>query len=270
MRSWTGVLMVVPLVAFSGLQELDDRIDAKILRAAQSNQDISVPEGPPIVLDGTLDQAEWAGSAEVVFGQGGSPVGQPTEPTIRISRNGRRLQVGVDAREPGFPHIAMARGDTIRVLHASAALGSIVYTRSDDGWRRVQAPTWELRDTSMTARAMDERETYFRRTGWVATTAAMGSPGGAEFLIDLERFGPSPVPMAMAFLTLDPDGTILRWPSEATDDVAARPLLTGPMPESLDFRPNDWARLLVSDREEGGGGDPPPDLRTTSREHPSG
>lgn len=226
----------------------------------------NVPEGPAIVLNGTLEEGEWAGAAEAPFGPGVSAAAHANGRTLRFSRNEDRLQVGVAGNEPGFPHIAIARGDTIWILHASAALGSAVYTRATDRWNRIQAPRWEVRDTSMTARAVEEREAYFRRTGWVATTARMGEAGTAEFLIDLRRFGPSSLQLAVAFLPLEPNNQILRWPEDATDDVAAKPLLTGPMPEALNFEPNDWGRLLVSGMIEGGTVEGFPGPPATSRE----
>jgi hypothetical protein len=203
-----------------------------------------IPEGSPILVDGILDREEWAEAATEPFAGAGR---------LHFLTAGRYLQIGVDGGAPGFPHLAVAGTDTVWILHASASLGSITYVREGDGWHRSHGPAWALQDPSLTPRARGEREEYLRLHGWVASTIRMGEVGRAEFVLDLRRFGPTSIRLSAVFLALEPEEAIHRWPSAGSDDVAARLLLTGPMPEILHFRPSAW-RLLSTARDEPGPG----------------
>jgi hypothetical protein len=205
---------------------------------------VLIPAGEAITLDGTLDPEEWASASRHPFSGG----------EVLLQQQGDLVSVGVRGSQAGFPHIALSVGDSVWVLHASAALGQIVYARDERGWVLVGAPVWEVRDPGLTPSAGEIRNEYLQANHWVGSTGRMGNPGESEFLVRLTRFGRDGVRFAVAHLAPEsPQGTA-RWPETNLDDIGTLQLLTGPMPERLEFTTNHWALLLVTIRES----DPPP------------
>ena len=99
----------------------------------QEGPTVRAPSGSPIILDGQLAVDEWADALQEPLSGGGE---------LLLMAHGQNLFLGV--RGPGFglAHVAMASPDTIWVLHASAALGSIVYAKGPEGWDKVLDPLW--------------------------------------------------------------------------------------------------------------------------------
>src|SRR5688572_5660318 len=97
----------------------------------------------------------------------------------------------------------------VRVLHASAALGSVRYVRAADGtWHTADAFVYELRDTSLSPAAEEGRARYLDEHGWVATLFGMGGPGAYEYAIDLARLGPE---VRIAVLQAGDAATATTW-----------------------------------------------------------
>lgn len=205
--------------------------------AGQGGPEVQVPTGPPIVMDGTIEEAEWRGAARFDMDGGGE---------VMLRLQGGNLLVGVRGAGPGFPHVALSFGDSIWVLHASGALGSITYAR-DHGevWEMGRGPVWEMRDTTMSPAAREAREAYFGLHGWVASTGRMGAPGEAEFIILLDRFGGEESRIGVACLVIPPEDAPPRWPGGDPDDLNHQELLGGHTPGELHFRPSGWAGLIL-------------------------
>jgi hypothetical protein len=191
--------------------------------------------GPRLTLDGTLKADEWEGATRHRMTSNGD---------VLLMTRGTNLSLGV--RGPGFglAHVAVASPDTVWVLHASAALGSIVYARGPEGWDKVRDPVWEVRDPTLDPAAVQARGAYFAANGWVATTGRMGLENEVEFLVQTDRFGGDELRFAVVFFPMGPAGSFPRWPETAGDDVDEEKLLTGPMPERLHFDPASWAQLI--------------------------
>ncbi len=212
----------------------------------QQGPDVHIPSGPAVSLDGILAVEEWEGAARFAMRGGGE---------ILLRARGGELLVGVRGVGPGFPHVALATGDSVWILHASAALGTITYARDGhDRWRPVQRPVWELRDTTLSAQAREARQAYLDEHGWVASTARMGSEGEAEFVIRLDRFGGVEARLAVACLVVPRRLEAPRWPDALPDGMNSGELLAGHTPDSLDLRPSGWARLLLPDTPRAGRG----------------
>ena len=199
--------------------------------SGQDSSPLRVPLGPAITLDGRLGESEWEGAIHLPL----SPRG-----ALFLKNHQGFLAVGVRGPSFGLAHLALASRDTIRVLHASAALGSIVYVREGQDWRKIQDPTWEVRDTSQTAAGVAERERYLAAHDWVGTTGYMGRENEIEFLVRRERFGGEELRMAVVFYPMGPPGDLPRWPDTVQDGAVAVELLSGPMPSRLIFEPESW------------------------------
>src|SRR5690242_5877828 len=89
-----------------------------------STQMTDVPTGSKPAIDGVISPGEWNDAGDFHLAGGGE---------LRIKRDAKYLYLALSGVANGFAQIYLAYGDTIRVLHASAALGEIRYHREKGG-----------------------------------------------------------------------------------------------------------------------------------------
>lgn len=197
--------------------------------------------GRDIVLDGRIDAAEWAGALTVT-----SPGGL----TARLLHDGRHLYAAFAGDRFGFNSLCTAQDGQVRILHASAALGAVAYTRRQASWvSRDTAFTYGMRDTSVTDAARAQRDAYLATHGWVANTVQMGGGRAQEFRIALSTLGARPRIAVARFIPVDGGSPeIHRWPAsvDSTDGCVAHRLVSGYVPSPLTFDPDRWAELTLA------------------------
>jgi hypothetical protein len=209
---------------------------------ARARQHENVPVEVPritseVVIDGRIHGAEWA-RAEVRTLADGS--------VLRLQHDGRHLFVGISAARSGFPSLCLALGDSVRVLHASAALGSVSYGMAGESWTtRDTAFSYGMRNPDTTAAARAERAAYLSRHGWVSTTFGMSRGMQHEMQIAL---GLPAVRAALGYFVPQPSTwSIEAWPSPGEPMGCAQPdLVRGQVPPRLQFRPAEWAELRLT------------------------
>ena len=76
-------------------------------------------------LDGTFANGEWSGAYVGQMTGGGE---------IRLMHDGGYLYLGVRRREDLVVTVCLYVGDSVTVLHSSAAIGAAVYRRTQNGW----------------------------------------------------------------------------------------------------------------------------------------
>jgi hypothetical protein len=208
---------------------------------AATGPSIVVPRSAtPIVIDAKLEPAEWARAAELPLGDG---------TTLKLQHDGTHLYVGITAQRAGFVSLCTTTGDTVRVLHASAALGSVSYTRSGDTWAsRDTAFTYAMRNTDSTEEARQERRTYLTQHSWVSSTVRMSQGHAHEMQIALERVDRMPR-IAVAFFVIGTGDSwsIQRWPAGIGEQEGCMDsqLVRGYVPRGLRFDPTSWAELRL-------------------------
>ena len=193
--------------------------------------------GSRVVIDGRLDGAEWARAAARTLSDG---------TVLRFQHDGRHLFVAIAAARSGFPSLCLGLGDTVRVLHASAALGSVRYLQAGGEWVTGDtAFVYGMRSPDTTDQARQERSEYLRRNGWVASTFRMS--GG--MVQEMQILIGAPVPrLALGyFVSLQNNiSTIESWPAPGEPLGCSHPeLVRGTVPRRLDFRPATWAELRL-------------------------
>ena len=202
---------------------------------ATAPQDLTVtaPRGAA-TLDGTFAPAEWSGAY----------VGQLTgDGEVRLMHDGGYLYLGVRRRGDLVVTVCLDQGDSVSVLHSSAALGTAVYQRAEDLWNLVRRFTWELRDSTMSAAAQQEREAFLRREGWVATNAYTGSRTDTEFKIAMPS---GQVRLAVVPMSVSENyQEIAWWPGWLADGCRVPDLLSGHLPERLHFAPESWMTVVA-------------------------
>jgi hypothetical protein len=203
---------------------------------------IDVPRMVPgaVVIDGVHEPEEWRRSVEVRLSD---------RSTVRLQHDGQYLYIAISGANRGFASLCSARGDTVKVLHASAALGAVTYTRNGADWRSPDtAFTYSMRSTDTTATGKAERRAYLERHGWVSTTVNMGRHLTHEMQIALDRLDTPPRIALGYFRIAGPDLSVLAWPESlpAAEGCIAQRLVSGYVPPNLQFRPADWAELRLA------------------------
>lgn len=195
---------------------------------------IGVPRvGDPPAVDGTVVPLEWRGAARVPLANN---IGH-----AMLMHDGNFLYVALVSSKPGMASIC-ARGRTgVRVLHASAALGTAAFEPEKGKWRMTRGFTWTNRDTGSSPKAMEERQKMLSTEGWFATTSAAASLQ-REYQIPIR--GQREVPIALGFLSFTPEEQKLYyWPEDLEDDCADPGLAGGFTDREFTFDPSKWGVL---------------------------
>lgn len=187
-------------------------------------------------MEGVLTDGEWADAVQQPLAGGGS---------VWLQHDGEAVWAAVEGVENGWAHLYLMHGDTVRVLHASAALGTAVYVRAGDHWKPIQGFTWEVRDRSLSAEAQAARAAFLAREGWVASTMGMGSPDVIEF-----KLAPAFVETAdaLAFVYASGPDALHHFPDPLTDATTLPALVRGETPDSLRFAVAQWQRVRLAAR----------------------
>lgn len=194
-------------------------------------QPVAFADAPRI--DGSLGVAEWAAATRVASGGG----------EILLQHDGRHVYIGI--RQAGNPlgSVCVAESGRIRVLHASAALGSVTYRHTGATWKLDTAFAYALRDRDASAQAQANRSAYLGANGWLASTVYMGTRDEMEYQITLPSPTATHVLVRVAWLPEGERSAVGAWPAAPSDDCASTELVRGSAPAILSFRPESWALL---------------------------
>ncbi len=192
---------------------------------------ISVPQGKPPVIDGTLSPGEWEAAVVESFSDG-------SELFLMYSEG--YLYLGVRANTPGMiaGNIFIDHGDEIAILHASAALGTARYQKEPDSWHQIQDFSWRCRQTGVGGAAQAERDAFLVEEHWVAANSRMGAPNELEYRIEVSE---ATLRLAVNFLRASDPNVKIPWP-KGLDDDCTKPT-PGGLPEQLHFSLERWANI---------------------------
>jgi hypothetical protein len=190
-----------------------------------------VIQGARPVIDGNLSEGEWAAAKQEPLVGGG---------TVSILRRGGDLFIAVRGTRAGLASLCVAKGDTIRILHASAASGEARFNRGATGWTLGPTFEWLLRDSPRTGGVTAEQYAAMtQKVGWTANPSAAGSPI-REFQIraaDVDA-------IAVTFLATDDPMALSHWPAGVTDDCRNNlKIAQGYLPPSAAFDPSKWYQV---------------------------
>ena len=149
------------------------------------------------------------------------------------------LHVTVTGPRAGLASLCVADDTTVRILHASAAVGEALYERSDDTWVLKSKFDFKLRESRTGPPTEQERNEYFSAMGWVANASRTGDVK-REFRIrlsDAVRF------LGVTFFTTSEPMAVSHWPAAMEDDCRAVRVAQGYLPETAQFRPATWHRV---------------------------
>jgi hypothetical protein len=202
---------------------------------------VAVPRARPVVIDGTLDEEEWRGSTVVKRPEG----------ELLLRHDGKYLYIGVRSARRGFPSVCLMRGSTVRVVHASFALGDVVYAKRGATWQLGAPFAWESPERPLGSDGGPRRARFLAERGWVGSTVPMGNPRHAEMQIALDQLDPRDPRIRVAFFMEDAGRgeTITSLARSGRDvprdDCVNDRLVRGYAPERVTFRKAAWMKLRL-------------------------
>jgi len=204
------------------------RIALRLVVFAVMSQAISV--GVP-VIDGKIDPTEWVGAHKGDLSGGGK---------VWVLQRGGFIYVAVRGARPGLASLCAFQGDTVRILHASAATGEARFSRSAGAWIQTAGFEWRLRDSSLAGGpVVPQYDEMVQEIGWTANPSGVGSPD-REFRIRADIVDA----LAVTFLATAEPMTLAYWPSTVADDCRINlRIAQGFLPASATFDPSGWYRI---------------------------
>ena len=181
------------------------------------------------VLDGGIGAAEWSRAAKHAMTNGA---------TLRLLPAGDVLYLSVQVPTTAWGHIYVFDGRAIQVLHVSAALGRLRYSRRGEDWWTADQLVWQMRDRVYSPALRAAQDKYFDENGWVGTNNNM-SP--QQFELKLRRSPGKLLRLAVVFAN-DRAGEYY-WPTSLADDTRNETLLSGRPIPSPRFDPATWAEV---------------------------
>ena len=181
-----------------------------------------------ILIDGILGKDEWSGARHIALDAGGE---------AWVLQKGDELWVAMKGAKNGFPTLCVGNSKRVELLHASAALGTAIYERESDTWKRRQDFTWSVRDSPRTTAA--QKDDFLQSAGWLGNASNQSAPI-REFVV---RLNPDRTRIAIAFLHTDEPMTAAVAPKTLEDDCRSVRLLQGFTPETAHFAPETWLEV---------------------------
>jgi hypothetical protein len=204
----------------------------------KSGATVDVPRGATAVIDGRVDDLEWRHAAVHRLSDGS---------VLRLQHDGRYLFLAVSAARRGYPSVCIASGGgSVRVFHASAALGSITYAKGAETWETGERQfEYGMRTPDLTEQARAERRRYMADHDWVASTVQMGDGLAHEMQVSLEII-PNRSALALAYFVSD-GGAFGTWPDtlRPSDGCRDEQLVRGYVSPRLQFEPTAWATVAI-------------------------
>lgn len=181
-------------------------------------------------LDGNISSEE-ANSLKVI--------GENENNQLMIGDLGDYLRIAVKSEELYVASLCICNDQNeVIVLHASAALGQIVYKRDGGKWTTGEKFDWQMRETGMDASTIAKRTNYLEVNGWVANTMRMGAKGETEFILDRKLFS-GDLKLAIGLMTAADPENIVGVPYDI-EGCATHSLVAGPPNSTYKFLPDRW------------------------------
>jgi hypothetical protein len=196
---------------------------------------IYVPQGTPLVIDGTLSPGEWDRAVVETFSEG-------SELLLMYSEGYLYMGIRAKTTEMIVGNVFIDRGDEIAILHSSAALGTALYEKGMGGWQQTQGFVWRCRKMDNSVAAQAERDIFLQDEHWVAANSRMGSPNELEYQIEMTD---ETLRLAVNFIRASNPNAKIPWPNDLDDDcIKPTP---GGMPAQLHFSPDKWVTIGIAE-----------------------
>lgn len=203
-----------------------------ILAASSAGQTtLDVPFGKAGAIDGKVDAQEWADAARHDLANG---------VTTWLKTDGSYVYLAMRGTKQAWSHVYLNDGKSsdVSVIHASAALGRIVYKQDEKKlWQPQNDFAWEVRERVPNSAVMDA---YLAKSGWVASNNNMGNANEVEYKLAVSA---SDVRLAIALMQVGVPTT--HFPASLTDGTIQQKLLEGNAVRDVKFDVSQWTHLKL-------------------------
>lgn len=193
-------------------------------------------------IDGTIDPDEWDGAAVTELENGDELLSCQSRGVFYLAV--RPIEPG----QPGVLTVAMASGDHLHLLHASAQSGRAILER----W--VASEPWHLREDFQWIQPGRGEAAELLQEGWAANRSGFSREGCVEMAIRLEYWDDireerdaddaprdgEPATFAIGYYNPNTDTPWWTVPTIADDALASERVLQGWLSCGQVYRPDDW------------------------------
>ena len=202
---------------------------------------IKIPSSNPATTDGKIEETEWKDAAVFDLTGGGK---------VFLKHDGNYVYVAVRAVTGGWAHLYLNEGENadVSVLHASAALGKVVYKRDQNNlWQPLNSFSWELRDRIFTEEVRQKMADYVSKNNWAANNVNMGNRTEVEFQLKLSE--PAAQDLRVAIVYAVDRNTSYFFPESLADDCLKPELVAGNRVENVKFDLSQWAKISLEQKK---------------------
>ncbi len=187
------------------------------------------------VIDGEINAREWQGAVRVqLSGNLGNAL---------LMHDDNYLYVGIEGAKAGSGSICVRGKTGVRVLHASAALGTAAFEPEQGKWRLTRGFTWTNRGSDDKAVALAERKKFLSTDGWFANTQYAVTTE-REYQIPIR--GLKEVPMTIGFFTFTRREKKFNYLAPTLEDDCADAELAGGFTDrEYTFDPDQWGVVIL-------------------------
>lgn len=191
---------------------------------------VDVPFGKAVNIDGKIEVQEWADAARHDLAN---------DVALFLKTDGAHVYLAMRGTKQAWSHVYLNDGGSdVSVVHASAALGRVVY-KPDAAkmWQPQNEFAWEVRERAPIVTAMNS---YLAKNGWVASNSNMGNSNEVEYKLAV-RGGE----MRIAAALMQVGAPTTHFPTSVADGALNQKLLEGNAIRDLKFDTSQWARLRL-------------------------
>ena len=216
-------------------------IISSIFVNSQAQQKVKISRSEPPTTDGKIEETEWKDASVFDLTGGGK---------VFFKHDGKYVYVAVRAVKAGWTHLYLSEAEKreISVLHASAALGKVVYRKDKENlWQPLNDFSWELRDRAFTVEVQRKMADYVAKNNWAANNNNMGNRTEVEFQIKLQNASNKKFRMAIVYAV---DRTTSHFfPNTLNDDCLKPELVAGNRMQDVKFDRNGWAEIVLENKK---------------------
>jgi len=205
--------------------------------SGQVGEQDSVGRGILPEIDGSIQAEEWK-DANVWNLEGG---GQ-----LYLLTAGDHLFLAIRALPPGMivGNVFLSVGNEVKVLHSSAALGTMIFQEDGSSWLKIKDFEWCCRSRVDDTSSREARKALYDRDGWLGANSFLGVENELEYKIRLDG---SESALALNYLRADGTAAKQVWPAGLSDGVSWPS--EGGFPNLMEFSPEYWHPLKTASSE---------------------
>jgi len=187
--------------------------------------------GRTIRIDGVMGKEEWQGAEEWLSGDGYK---------LLIKKDKETLHGVITSKNKYWAHLYISDNSLIKVMHVSAALGSVEYKRKNKLWLTTDTFNYQVRDKVYNSNTETAMMNYYSTHGWVANNNNLGNGKTIEFKVNIKEWKG---PLYFACVMANYDMKLNGFPANLNDNTMLPRLVQGNAPDSLSFEPGSWKRI---------------------------